>query len=73
MNGNANGERRLGKNNRGPRHHPDVVLGTDPRRPSKKSGEGGIRTPGRGQPPSRDFQSRPFNRSGTSPVRGSEG
>ncbi len=31
------------------------------------SGEGGIRTPERGQPPLRDFQSRPFNRSGTSP------
>ena len=30
-------------------------------------GEGGIRTPERGQPPLRDFQSRPFNRSGTSP------
>ena len=31
------------------------------------SGEGGIRTLERGQPPLRDFQSRPFNRSGTSP------
>ena len=30
-------------------------------------GEGGIRTLERGQPPLRDFQSRPFNRSGTSP------
>jgi hypothetical protein len=33
------------------------------------NGEGGIRTPERGQPPLRDFQSRPFNRSGTSPGR----
>ena len=32
-------------------------------------GEGGIRTLERGQPPLRDFQSRPFNRSGTSPAR----
>ena len=32
-----------------------------------RNGEGGIRTPERGQPPLRDFQSRPFNRSGTSP------
>src|SRR6201987_2764254 len=31
------------------------------------NGEGGIRTLERGQPPLRDFQSRPFNRSGTSP------
>ena len=39
-----------------------------PREPAfKNSGEGGIRTPERGQPPLRDFQSRPFNRSGTSP------
>jgi glycosyltransferase involved in cell wall biosynthesis len=30
-------------------------------------GEGGIRTLERGQPPLRDFQSRPFSRSGTSP------
>jgi glucosyl-3-phosphoglycerate synthase len=32
-----------------------------------RHGEGGIRTLERGQPPLRDFQSRPFNRSGTSP------
>src|SRR4051812_5738540 len=31
------------------------------------SGEGGIRTLGRGRPPSHDFQSCPFSRSGTSP------
>jgi hypothetical protein len=31
-------------------------------------GEGGIRTLERSQPPLRDFQSRPFNRSGTSPL-----
>src|SRR4051794_15859367 len=31
------------------------------------SGEGGIRTLERGQPPLHDFQSCPFNRSGTSP------
>jgi hypothetical protein len=36
------------------------------------SGEGGIRTPERGQPPLRDFQSRPFNRSGTSPGHAGE-
>ena len=35
---------------------------------TSQSGEGGIRTLERGQPPLRDFQSRPFNRSGTSPV-----
>jgi hypothetical protein len=35
--------------------------------PGITGGEGGIRTPERGQPPLRDFQSRPFNRSGTSP------
>ena len=33
-----------------------------------ENGEGGIRTPERSQPPLRDFQSRPFNRSGTSPL-----
>jgi DNA invertase Pin-like site-specific DNA recombinase len=33
-----------------------------------EGGEGGIRTLERGQPPLRDFQSRPFNRSGTSPT-----
>src|SRR5215471_12592512 len=38
-------------------HHPDGMI----------SGEGGIRTLGRSQPPSHDFQSCPFNRSGTSP------
>jgi polysaccharide deacetylase family protein (PEP-CTERM system associated) len=35
--------------------------------PRESGGEGGIRTPERGQPPLRDFQSRPFNHSGTSP------
>ena len=37
-----------------------------------KDGEGGIRTLGQGSPPSHDFQSCPFSRSGTSPgaVRG---
>ena len=61
-----------------PRPGPDVpgwrlanrlVPGGRHRRPCHPaSGEGGIRTPERGQPPLRDFQSRPFNRSGTSPL-----
>jgi PilZ domain len=38
-----------------------------PVRHKDRDGEGGIRTLERGQPPLRDFQSRPFNRSGTSP------
>lgn len=46
------------------RHGPqDTVTGP----PEVVDGEGGIRTLERGQPPLRDFQSRPFNRSGTSP------
>jgi hypothetical protein len=45
----------------------DVPLSASER---SRNGEGGIRTPERGRPPLRDFQSRPFNRSGTSPVAG---
>jgi|HubBroStandDraft_2_1064218.scaffolds.fasta_scaffold222193_2 hypothetical protein len=46
--------------------HASLLSAVDPRK--DEDGEGGIRTLERGQPPLRDFQSRPFNRSGTSPV-----
>jgi hypothetical protein len=53
----------------GSEHERPNALGTHERAKAREraSGEGGIRTPERGQPPLRDFQSRPFNRSGTSP------